>query len=1305
MAKAQKPEIKITEQYDVSYAELRPEGNWQDSIQKIATAINVQFKESSELLPFVPSRQFPGLMWEEKIFLVGPSGSGKSRTIIELLRGKDSSYDRIFVINPSNPAGLDSKRENISQLSRKFGRGDLVIWDNFPDGLVKRDLQSAFGALEVVNATPVQNMYIALKPSYLEAYRGLTSSIPDIYTFEITCDLDAMKSLLKSYGSLDKYRDAYRHVAANTDRIARILWQKQPLSLTVVDYYKALLGRMSESSLDDQAALQMASSWLPAYDYFERQFEVIKGLPWRGAEVEFLFVLRFCYEVGLDRTQVSLASLQKGIFGSEAPAEPTRQLGTWLYLSGQNYAMHDSAKNAIKLTDFARMKIASYLSENFAQLVHGGDGELYSLGLFVGRNLEFVGGEKGRTIPEQIYSFMKTSAVFERAVGRGVGDVFERLDDSLQANVLELVDTEIEFGGGLAESLGERFIELDESNRARIMDQTHRGMLFARYFGQSVGRLYSRLPSELRSLVMSHADRNPQFGDGLGMGLGYVYATLDTSLQGDVLTKTRTSYEIARGVGFGFGLTAGMLSEEQARGVFEMADSNSELDTGFGMGIAASYPSLPDSLCRIVLDRVASDCEFAFGVGVYCAYIHKDSCPPELFSLLPKNSEVAYGLGLGFGPVFFYLPEKFRAELDLLLAENFKLDDGVGSGIGLVLKHFPAPAQEMFFAKASARNAFATGLGYGLGYTWRYVGEDLRKRAVVLAGSNSDFARGLGSGFGSHLDYLEPEYREQALSLANGNGELDFGLGAGASWAWPYFSGAAKLLVAERIAARPEFARGFASGVARVVKQFTPELKAAALAPLQSDPFFAEGFGEGTGQYTWSTRSSKERLEFLQQASGSPGMARGLGAGIGLLFSYFEEDISGGGALHPFMKKDPTLRMGVGLGMGRSFKYLPQASRVKAYGMAESDADFAAGLGEGVGTVYNYLDQAERDHAVSLLGDNAFSRGFGKGIGKVFQFLADDARSKFISLAGENSQLAMGLGSGAAANISYMPESASVTLLKAAEKNPFLACGIGEGCGLIFLKLSKPKLDWLAGHCGMEGFAYGLGFGLGQIGKYVDKMKLGEAARLARGDGFAEGYAAGLASVSAHLPEDLVRQVLAENAGDPEFARNFGFGLARVFSQLDSDQRRRMISIAGGSDDFMAGLGEGLGFMMPLTGSRIAQEMVPSSLPSFLGGSAVGAARAFHRLDFADAFGILEYAATNAEYGKVLGRTLAERIGSLDEETQLHVINSLQKDSAFSREFAAALGSKIGGLPSRSQKRVNELMAEFQHLRPLAEQR
>jgi hypothetical protein len=257
MAKVQKPDLKTIEPYDVSFAELRSAGSWDETVQKVATAINVQFTESRASLPFVPSRQFASLLREEKLFLVGPSGSGKSRTIIELLRKKQAGYDRIFVINPSNPAGLDSGRESISKLSQRFGYNDLVIWDNFPDGLVKRDLQSAFGALEILNARPVQNLFIALKPTYLEMYRGLAAGLPDIYTFEIHCDLDAMKALIKAYGSLERYRELYKLVSPNIDKVSRLLWQKQPLSLTAVDYYKALAAKEGIDGADLAAGLRL----------------------------------------------------------------------------------------------------------------------------------------------------------------------------------------------------------------------------------------------------------------------------------------------------------------------------------------------------------------------------------------------------------------------------------------------------------------------------------------------------------------------------------------------------------------------------------------------------------------------------------------------------------------------------------------------------------------------------------------------------------------------------------------------------------------------------------------------------------------------------------------------------------------------------------------------------------------------------------------------------------------------------------------------------------------------------------------
>jgi class 3 adenylate cyclase len=1267
LSELQKPDLKAIEPYDISYAELRPEGDWQETIQKIATAINVQFAGSSEPLPFVPSRHFAGLLREPRVFLVGPSGSGKSRTIIELLRGKTPAYERVFVINPSNPAGLQSGRENIAKLSRRFGQGDLVIWDNFPDGLVKRDLESAFGALEVVNAAPIQNLYIALKPSYLEIFRGLTTGIPDIYTHEVSTDLDTMKALVKAYGGVGQFRDVSKLVSANLDKIARILWKKQPLSLTVVDYYKALATKAEAEpgALDEPAALQMASAWLPVYDYFERQFEVMKSMPARRGDVEFLYVLRFCYEAGLDRTPALVASLQKGIFGSDPPAEQARQLGTWVYLSGQNYAMHDSAKSGIRLPEYAIMKIASYLVSNFSDLVLPGksDGELHPLGLFIGRNLEFMSGsmQDQPAIPQQIYEFMKKKAVFEQAIGRGVGENFERLDESLQQRILDFVDTELVFGVGVADSLGERFIDLDDSNRKRLIEKTNQGMLFARYFGQSVGRLYSRLPAELRALITDHTQRNPQFADGLGMGLGYAYTSLDPPLQREVVEKAETNFEIARGVGFGFGLTIGLLPEKNVREIMALADSSSELDTGFGMGIAISYPGLPDRLRRYVLDRVATDCEFGFGVGIYSAFFYKEACPPDIFGLLEKNTEVAYGLGLGYGPLLFYLPEKFRSDLDMMLKDNPKLDEGLGSGIGLVLKHFPAQAQGMFFDKASRKNAFASGLGYGVGYTWQYLGEELRKRAIAVAGSNTEFARGMGMGFGCHLNYLS-ELLDRATELADSNSELDKGLGGGAAWAWPYFGESAKRRASLRIASSTQFAKGFGFGLARVVKQLSASERHRFLDMLAIDPYFAEGFGEGIGEYVWTTYDMHAKEKFLSQAAASAELAQGVGAGIGMrYYSYFESEFAGG-TLQAFLKKDPDLMRGLGLG-----------------------------------TSYNHIEANDWRVAASRIGNNGFTNGLGAGLGSIFPFISNDARTTVIMQAANNVQLSIGLGFGLGQNITYLPAKMEASLFEFAKENDSLAAGLGKGCGFAFAKLSEnaDRLQALKSGLNPDSFAFGFGFGVGAIRKYLSASDFGRAAAAVGGSQkFFEGFAAGVGNAAPHIPNHQLVEIMTQFGSDRAFAKAFGFGLGHVVSLLAEETRLEIFSAMKDSNEFFAGLGEGIGHYLPVTGSQFVEDAMRSySSPSLNAGIASGIAESFAELDMVEVVGLLEYAAgAEREFAEAFGRRLAERFSLIDPDVQRQIVSSLARDTPFSREFKAAGGSLDYVSPELKEK-INELRA------------
>jgi hypothetical protein len=78
---------------------------------------------------------------------------------------------------------------------------DIVVWDNFPDDLLKRDVESAWKILEIISVKNVMNLLVALKPKYLEVYRGITRKIPELYDYEITYDKERIKALITSYGN------------------------------------------------------------------------------------------------------------------------------------------------------------------------------------------------------------------------------------------------------------------------------------------------------------------------------------------------------------------------------------------------------------------------------------------------------------------------------------------------------------------------------------------------------------------------------------------------------------------------------------------------------------------------------------------------------------------------------------------------------------------------------------------------------------------------------------------------------------------------------------------------------------------------------------------------------------------------------------------------------------------------------------------------------------------------------------------------------------------------------------------------
>jgi hypothetical protein len=190
---------KEDEQIEVSFATLTIDrSNYSQIIQKIATIINVRLSTEAEqnLLPFVPPKTFENAVRQDKLFIHGASGCGKSRVIFEIMKNKIQGTEKIFFINPRQFTAEVSGRISLTELINRFTEKDIVIWDNFPDDLMKKDLDNSRKALDMISSKDVKSLMIALKPKYLEMYRFISREVPELHLYEIVYDKSHIENIL-----------------------------------------------------------------------------------------------------------------------------------------------------------------------------------------------------------------------------------------------------------------------------------------------------------------------------------------------------------------------------------------------------------------------------------------------------------------------------------------------------------------------------------------------------------------------------------------------------------------------------------------------------------------------------------------------------------------------------------------------------------------------------------------------------------------------------------------------------------------------------------------------------------------------------------------------------------------------------------------------------------------------------------------------------------------------------------------------------------------------------------------------------
>ena len=161
-----------------------------------------------------------------------------------------------------------------------------------------------------------------------------------------------------------------------------------------------------------------------------------------------------------------------------------------------------------------------------------------------------------------------------------------------------------------------------------------------------------------------------------------------------------------------------------------------------------------------------------------------------------------------------------------------------------------------------------------------------------------------------------------------------------------------------------------------------------------------------------------------------------------------------------------------------------------------------------------------------------------------------------------------------------------------------------------------------------------------------------------------KGLAIGLGAAAAYLSPEVLKEEITSNLKEKnnnktEFAQNFGFSLGHAFSSLDAKKKKEVFETMKNDEQFLAGLGEGAGHYLPLTGGGTLEEVIindyynkgifQAGYPQLERGAAAGVAESFNHLDLAEVVGILQYACSHVEFGKVLGEHLAAKFASLDD--------------------------------------------------------
>ncbi len=570
---------------------------------------------------------------KKSLFIRGVSGCGKSRVLYEALRKRKHRAKTIWVLGAGSTLNerlkgtATVKSVPISELIRNIylssvtdSGTQLLVWDNFPDGLLgSAPLLAILTELSRLEPEGLESL-ITLKP---EKYR--TDDDPakpaDFKSLDIIYSFEQFEKLLDIFGNTYLNPDDYmRRVEPYLEKLSVKLFENWNVPIAIEIFYaKATFGKVEDLLVlaETLSDAEKADVFRDLVDRFEKSFK------------EFLWTLKAARLLGEDRSRENIEQLQKDIFG-DVLEDPQARLGSFFYEEERRFQMHDFYMNELRFSEDCLDHIFSYIErEGFVGFFYRTFNKLtsdgwFELGLFLAQNTRHYS-------IAALLKDLKTEWFVSRQVGAIMNDQFEKkkpvrlivmptdeeIRNAIRLGTFKIVDEAVWVfspSEELVRGIGAGFCYLRTKDKTEVLKLIGNND-FASWFGSGVSKNMLSLNVDDRKMFLDLAgeEGNERFASGL-LGSLTSFLLINQDEKELILNLAKKSRYLSSLVGDGMGGVFNSLRTEERELVFSFAKLNPFFAFDLGNGIGKAILSLNEETVKHILDFAKLDEEFTRGL-------------------------------------------------------------------------------------------------------------------------------------------------------------------------------------------------------------------------------------------------------------------------------------------------------------------------------------------------------------------------------------------------------------------------------------------------------------------------------------------------------------------------------------------------------------------------------------------------------------------------------------------------------------------------------------------------------------------